>query len=286
MHNIYHFFRSLVDIRPAFLNESKMVKWVSGSCVSSYFSRTGFPTMALRLKPCAIPTGGELIGLMESKTYCVPSFKSHIPAGALSIESLGHKKTSAIARQMRSNGEDWRWLPVREVYYLIRGRRFSSTIVCLVHGSFFETVNCEQMVRKTLDRVLVDYGDQDKQRFTPAALDSLARMLSREIFSDRLRKVANTTVEFKLRIRAEVAHEVDILDWAYYPEIKNDSINLVIPYRSEDDFRCAWQYLKRALGEEWAKGQKHIIQHPFNGKFFVLSFALKDRPYRWKMPRL
>lgn len=285
MYNIYQFFRSLVDVRPAFLNESKMVKWVSGSCVSSYFSRTGFPTMALRLKPCAIPTGGELIGLMESKTYCVPPFKSHIPAGALSIESLGHKKSSAIARQMRTNGEDWRWLPVREVYYLIRGRRFSSTLVCLVHGSFFETVNCAQVVRKTLDRVMADYGGQHKQRFAPAALDSLARMLSQEIFSNRRRKIAETTVELKLSIRAEVAHEVDILSPAYYPEIKDNTINLVIPYRSKDDFRGAWQYLRSALGEEWANGQKQIIQHPFNGKFFVLSFALKERPHRWKMPQ-
>lgn len=285
MYNIYHFFRSLVDIRPAFLNESKMVKWVCGSHVSSYFSRSGFPTMALRLKPRAIPTGGELISVMESKTYSVPPFKSHIPAGAVSIESLGHKKSCAVTRQMRTNGEDWRWLPVREVYYLIRGRRFSSTLVCLVHGSFFETVNCKQVVRKTLDRVMADYGDQDKQRFTPAALDSLARMLSQEIFSNRRRKIAETTVEFKLSIRAEVAHEVDILSPAYYPEIKDNTINLVIPYRSKDDFRGAWHYLKTALGEEWGKGQKHIIQHPFNRKFFVLSFALKDRPLRWKMPQ-
>ena len=285
MYNIYHFFRSLVDIRPAFLNESKMVKWVCGSHVSSYFSRSRFPTMALRLKPRAIPTGGELISVMESKTYSVPPFKSHIPAGAVSIESLGHKKSCAVTRQMRTNGEDWRWLPVREVYYLIRGRRFSSTLVCLVHGSFFETVSCKQVVRKTLDRVLADYGDQDKQRFTPAALDSLARMLSQEIFSNRRRKIAETTVEFKLSIRAEVEHEVDILSPAYYPEIKDNTINLVIPYRSKDDFRGAWHYLKTALREEWGKGQKHIIQHPYRGKFFVLSFALKDRPYRWTMPR-
>ncbi len=285
MYNIYQFFTSLVDIRPSLLRDSKMVESGYGSSVSSFYSKTGFPTMALRLKPHAYPTGGEIISIMESKTYCVPPFRSHIPTGALSIESLGHKKTRAIARQMRSNGEDWRWLPVREVYYLIRGRRFSSTLVCLVHGSFFETVNCEQVVRKALGRVLADYDDQEKQRFTPAALDSLARMLSQEIFSNRLRKIANTTVDFKLSIRAEVAHEVDILSPAYYPEIKDDTINLVIPYRSKDDFRVAWRYLKTALGEEWKMGKKRIIQHPFNGKFFILSFALKDRPHRWKKPQ-
>ncbi|MCY4537711.1 MAG: hypothetical protein OXE52_05710 [Chloroflexi bacterium] len=274
MYNIYHFFAFLINVRKLMLNKSKMTKWNYSQRSLSYFSTTGFPTMALRLNPRGNPPGGELIGFMESKTYVVPPFKSHIPAGALSIASLGHKKASAVDRQMRSNGEDWRWLPMRDVYYLIRGRRFGHTLVCLVHGSFFETVTCEQTVRKALDQVLADYGDNEKQRFTPVALDSMSRMLSREISSNRLRQIANTTVDFRLNIRVEVAHEVNILDWAYYPEIKNDSINLVIPYRSKDDFRVAWHYLKTVLAEEWTAGKKHIVQHPFNGKFFVLSYDL------------
>ena len=275
MYNIYHFFASLVSLRRFLLHASRMAKWYIPSRDISYFGTTGFPTLALPSNPRGQPAGGELVGYMESKTYVVPPFKSHIPTGSISIDSLGYKKARAIDRRLRANGENWRWLPVRDVYYLIRGRRAGRTKVCLVHGSFFESVTCEQVVRKALDRVVTDCASHEELRFSPAAIDSLSRLLSREIFSDRRRQVANTTVDFRLGVRAEVAYEQNILDSAYYPAIPNDSLNLVIPYRSSDDFRVVWRYLKTMLTEEeWTMGDKQMIQHPFNGKFFVLSYAL------------
>lgn len=40
-------------------------------------------------------------------------------------------------------------------------------------------------------------------------------------------------------------------------------------------FRQRRRYLKSVLTtEEWAVGRKQVIHHPFNGDFYVLSYAL------------
>ena len=83
------------------------------------------------------------------------------------------------------------------------------------------------------------------------------------------------SVQLRFEITAEVTEEANILNSETYPAIRDDTISFVIPYRLDEDFRERRRHLKRALAKsEWAVGRKLVINHPLNGDFFVLSFAL------------
>ncbi|MDR1493536.1 MAG: hypothetical protein LBT05_12560 [Planctomycetaceae bacterium] len=51
-------------------------------------------------------------------------------------------------------GYDVDLLPVRQVYYLIRGRKKDKIKVILVHGSFFETVKSNMLISQSFEQVL------------------------------------------------------------------------------------------------------------------------------------
>lgn len=275
MSTIYNFFAFLLLVRKTMPTVSKLVNCYYPGELVSYSGKTAFPSLALRMNPSGDPLGGELIGIMESKSNSVPSFKSHLPSGAMSINALGHRKATVIARAIRSSGEDARSLQVRDVYYLIRGRLRGYTKVCLLHGSFFETVKAEQLVREALDQAMADSLDEEGQVFSAKYLNLYSRILAQEFFSDRLRQVENVKIEFRVKVTAEVAKKANIFNSFYYPEIKDDTINLVIPRHSAADIAQRKRHLRQALSRaELSGGEETIITHPFNGDFYALSYAL------------
>ena len=73
----------------------------------------------------------------------------------------------------------------------------------------------------------------------------------------------------------EVKKEGNILSSKSYPVIKDNTINLVIPSRSDEDIALRMRHLRQALSKsELAGGDEFIIHHPFNGDFYVLSYSL------------
>jgi hypothetical protein len=83
-------------------------------------------------------TGGELIELKDSNSYAVASFNSTIPSRSKRIADIITGKQSVILKQMEKAGDDAFSLPVREVFYLVRGHKQGNRKVCLVYGSFLK----------------------------------------------------------------------------------------------------------------------------------------------------
>ncbi len=275
MYTIYHFFAYLLHRRRGFHYVRKFVDYQFDERPLSYKGNAEFPTLALRMNPGGDPPGGELIGLKPSRSYSIPTFRSHIPAGLMSISSLRHDKANEIFKSMKAAGEEAESMPIREVYYLILGKRLCYTKVCLVHGSFFETVKAEQVVRLALVQALSDCMDEDKRTINAELMDLLTSVMAKEVFSHQLRHVKNASVAFRLEVDTDVIKKANILDPDYFPGIRDDTISIVVPYRIDEDFRERRRHLKSALTkEEWTAGRKMVMKHPMNGKFFVLSYAL------------
>ncbi len=275
MYSIYHFFAYLVHVRGRFQFVPNLTRYPFPSEPMSYQGKGNFPSLALRINPSGDPPGGELIGLKNSRSYSIPPFHSHIPSGEMSINSLGHDKAKEIYKSVKAAGEDAEAMPIREVYYLIRGKRLCYTKVCLVHGSFFETVDAEQVVRLALGEVLADCLNEDEPPISSDLMDVLSRVMAQEVSSQQFRNVENASVAFRLEVTADVIKKANILNSDYFPAIRDDTVSFVIPYRLEQDFRERRRHLKSVLTEEeWIAGRKMIIEHPLNGKFFVLSYAL------------
>lgn len=149
MYSIYHFFKSLVINKSDFLRVNKLKDFSYDSSLISCKNKGIFPDMAIKInKVNDIFTGGELIELKDSKSYNVSSFNSTIPAGKKKITEIISGEKSRIKQQMEEAGNDIYSLPVREVFYLVRGRKKDYVKTCLVHGSFFQTVEVEELIKQ------------------------------------------------------------------------------------------------------------------------------------------
>ena len=277
MYSIYHFFADLCRNRNRLEWVPKLEDFPFDRELLSYRGRGKFPDLAIRVNPGGDPTGGELIEVKDSKTYTVPSFNSTIPTGRKSIESLTSGIRSVIREQMEAAGDEVNSVPWREVYYLLRGKdkKTGNTKICLVHGSFFETVKVEQLIQQAFGQVLDERLEEEDQAISSELHELMLRIFSRQDSFSKVRHVENASVKLRFRIMTEVKKEGNILNSRSYPDIRDKTLNFVIPYHSSDDIAWRQKHLHSALSRsELATGVESDISHPFNGDFYVLSFAL------------
>ena len=278
MYSIYHFFAHLYRNRQILAFVSKLDDFPWDRELFSYEGNGKFPDFAIRVNPGGDPPGGELIEVKASKAYKVSSFNSTIPTGRKSIEELTSGNQNIIREQMEAADDDIHSLPWREVYYLLRGKqkRTENTKICLVHGSFFETVKVEQLIREAFGKVLEERLKEEELEISPQIHQLLLRIFSRQESFSKVRNVKNASVSLRFRVMTEVRKQGNILSSRSYPEIKDDTINLVIPHHSDDDRAERLRHLRQALSKsEMAEGEQFFITHPFNGRFYVFSFPLK-----------
>jgi hypothetical protein len=233
-----------------------------------------FPDLAIKLnkKPLTF-TGGELIELKDSKSYGVASFNSTVPTGKKNIRKIISSERGKISLQMQSAGDDIYSLEERDVYYLIRGRKKDHQKICLVHGNFFETISVEELISKSFAQVL-------DERLTNTDISQDVKETLGTIFSEQAnfskgRSVEHASVKLRFRVLTEVKPEGNILNSKMYPDILDDTINLIVPYHTDEDRMDVVAKLNLVVGERGMKQIKVLsIKHPFNGWFIVFQVNL------------
>ena len=76
-------------------------------------------------------------------------------------------------------------LPERDVYYLLRGKCNGKIKVCLVHGSFFETVNVEENIRQSFDQAIDEAARENEWDFSPELREKLLAVIARQKYFNR-----------------------------------------------------------------------------------------------------
>ncbi len=153
--SIYHFFADLCGKKGEFIAQNPLDTFPFSEDMLSCVNDGLFPDLAIKLNHNdSIFSGGELIELKDSKSYSVASFNSTIPTGEKDIHELIEGTENIIRTQMQEAGDDILSLPIRQVFYLTRGRRRSNVKVCLVHGKFFETVPVSTLISESFGQAL------------------------------------------------------------------------------------------------------------------------------------
>ena len=276
MYSIYHFFSSLVEQKGKFKTIKKLDKFPFDKKLLSCRNDGVFPDMAIRLnKDRKIFTGGELIELKDSDSYSVSSFNSTIPSRSKKIEEIITGENSIIRQQMEKAGNDILSLPVRDVYYLVRGRKKQKTKVCLVYGSFFETISIENLISQSFSQVLDEHLKESGTRISDESKKILISIFSHQQNFSKIRNVEKASVRLKVWITAEVKDEGNILNTMKYPEIKDDTLNFILRCQDDEGEKEVRRKLNLVFNEAELK-QFNIfkIKHHFNGYFLVLQTNL------------
>ena len=278
MVSIYQFFYSLVHHRKEFLRIEKLEDFPFDRNLLSCRNKGVFPDLVLRVsREGGQISGGEMIELKDNKTYSISSFNSTIPSAKKSLSALISSENSKIIKQMRESGEDPFELPERDVYYLIRGRRKESPHlkVCLVHGHFFETVKIEELIKQAFSQVLSEgLSSTDNIPLSEETIEKILSILSRQEYFRKVRDVEQSSVKLRFRIMTEAKAEANILDSERYPQVKDDTLNLIVPFTNVIEKEQTIAKVQGVFGEEFNQLSQTVIKHPFNGNFLLFQIEL------------
>ncbi len=273
MYNIYHFFATLIEERAQLQGATQLLDYPFASAPLSYHSRCGFPSLILRMHARAYEPGGEWVAILDSNTYNVPAFQSHIPVNAMSIDMLGHAKATSVRKSMLAAGEVPHWIRMREVYYLLRGRNRGNTKICLVHGSFFQSMKPRAVLQEALSQALE--GHLEELSLSQDQISLLERICAEAILTDQSWKVDRMTVEFNLGIQTPENHGLNILSSFHFRAIQDNTLNFIFPNYPADFHAHRRSSLRDALpSQAYREGKQLSITHPRKGDYFVFSYSL------------
>lgn len=273
MNSIYHLFKNLVDNKHYFLQVKKLEDFPYDSGLFSCRNRGSFPDMAIRINiKDKIFTGGELIELKDSNSYTVSSFNSTIPTGKKEITKIVTGESSNIKLQMEESGDDIYSLPVRDVFYLVRGKNKGNTKVCLVHGSFFETIQVDELIAQSFSQVLEERLKESGEHFSDEMKNRLLSILSEQQSFSKVRNVEKASVKLRFWIMAEVKAEGNILNSKKYPEIRDNTLNFALPCHNDEEEKMIRYKAGLVFANKELNGLNFFkIKHHFNGYFLIMQ---------------
>lgn len=166
-------------------------------------------------------------------------------------------------------------LPVRDVFYLVRGKKKQQMKVCLVYGSFFETISAESLIGQSFQQVLEECLRETGKEISAELKQTLVSILSQQQNFSKVRNVEKSSVKLRFRIMTEVKAEGNILNSKKYPEIKDDTLNFLPPCHDDEQE----QNTRKKLDEVFSKIELDNfdifkIKHHLNGYFLVLQTKL------------
>jgi len=273
MYSIFHFWQNLFENKQKFKKVSKLAKFPFPGKMLSCVNEGVFPDLAIKINKQGHLSGGELVELKDSRVYNISSFNSTIPTGKKNIRKIIASESGIIFKQMQEAGDDVFSLEMRDVYYLVRGRKSRHQKICLIHGSFFETIPAENLVGETFSQVV------DEELNVPEINEDIKRIikgaLSRQDIFSRVRNVDKASVSMRFRVLVEVKPDANILSPKQYPEILDDTLNLICPFHSEDEKEELISNVASVVGlEQLEKLNVFPIKHPLNGWFLVFQTRL------------
>lgn len=276
MYSIYHFFRHLILQKFYFNQIAKLEEFPFDEQLLSCKNIGQFPDLAIRLNGID-PTfkGGELVELKDSKTYSIASFNSTIPSGKKEISQIIKNENSNIKKQMEAAGDDILSLPIRDVYYLLRGFYKNNLKIVLIHGSFFETISIDNLISQSFQLVLEERLKAENLVIEEKIKNILLNVFSQQESFSKVRNVEKASVKLRFRVMTEVKTESNILNTKKYPDIIENTINLVIPCHAiEEEKIIINKFNKVFLEKETLSFKVFKIKHILNGYFIVFQQML------------
>lgn len=229
-----------------------------------------FPDLAIKINvDDDIFTGGELVDFKGSQTFTIASFNSTIPTGQKAICDI-IDESKMIKEQMEKAGNNIDSVPIRDVYYLISGKKNNDMKIILVHGVFFETIPVRDLIRKSFEEIV----KEAKTDMTNDEISKLSVLFSKQKLFSKTRHIDQASVKIRFRIMTEAETDANLLNSKLYPEIKTNTINLCIPYKSQKELNEIIYKFDHVFEAKFAKIT--LVHKVNNAKFILFQKRLEN----------
>jgi hypothetical protein len=280
-YSIYHFFADLCQRSNELTDASPLDSFPFDERMLSCVNKGKFPDLAIRLNHDDGPfSGGELIELKDSsKSYSVASFNSTIPMGVKDIRKLISGSENVIRTQMQEAGNNILSVPIRQVFYLVRGKKSPDIKICLSHGKFFETVPVSTLISEAFGQALEERLAELKLELSEPMKKALLDIFSEQETFSRTRSIDNASVQIRFRIMTQVEKRANLLNSKQYPQIGDNTLNFAVPCHDEGEKELHIQRMQTAfcqmnLSHLYSQMDVFLLQHHFNGNFLIFQTNL------------
>ena len=279
-YSIYHFFADLCQRSDELSYASPLDSFSFDERMLSCVNKGKFPDLAIKLNhDDGLFSGGELIELKDNKSYSVASFNSTIPTGEKDIRKLVGGTANVIRTQMQEAGNDILSLRVRQVFYLVRGKKSPNIKICLSHGRFFETIPVSTLISEAFGQALEERLNELNQPLSDTMRRVLLDIFSEQETFSRTRSVESASVRLRFRIMTEVKAGANPLNSKQYPEIGDNTLNFAVPCHDETEkkshiHRMQTAFLQMNLSHLYSQMDVFLLQHHYNGNFLIFQTNL------------
>ena len=264
--SIYHFFKFLVEKKDELKTIDNIEDVDFGDSFVSSRTRGLFPDLVIKINTeDDLFEGGELVEFKGSNNYSIASFNSTIPTGTKIISDI--TQSPSIRNQMIKAGNNLESLPCRAVYYLISGKHNDEQKIVLVHGSFFETIPVKKLICDAFSQIM-------KEADPNISVDKLKELselsIEQNLFS-QVRNIDGSSVKIRFRIMTEAESKANLLNSEQYPQIKPNTINLCIPFDSDDAKERIIERFRRIFN--YQEFVQFDLKHMVDGSQYVVFQA-------------
>ncbi|HLM00785.1 MAG TPA: hypothetical protein VK400_06995 [Pyrinomonadaceae bacterium] len=272
--SIYHFFKHLVENKNLLEASDKLENFPFDTNLLSFRRKGKFPDLGIKIcKDDKLFEGGELVEVKDSKTFTIASFNSTFPTGEKELKNIITLESDAH-KQMLSVGEDLEDLPIRQVYYLIRGKSQANCKVVLIHGSFFEVNNVDDLIAKSFVKVLEEVLERNRFELSGEIEKLMEVFTPKQGDFSKTRQIENYPISTRFRIMIEAAPDGNLLNSAKYEQIRNNTISFILPLKNNKDIKKIKQKMARIFGNSFNNFDTFILKHSYNGIFGVFQQAI------------
>ncbi len=280
-YSIYHFFADLCQKSDELTWASPLDSFPFDERMLSCVNKGKFPDLAIKLNhDDGLFSGGELIELKDSsKSYSVASFNSTIPTGEKEIRKLIIGTANVIRTQMQEAGNDILSLPIRQVFYLVRGKKTPDIKICLSHGKFFETIPVSTLIPEAFGQALEERLAELELELSEPMKQALLDIFSEQETFSRTRSIENASVRLRFRIMTQAERGANLLNPNQYPQIGDNTMNFAVPCHDEAEKESHIHRMQTAFRQMdalhlYSQMGVFLLQHHYNGNFLIFQTNL------------
>lgn len=277
--SIYHLFVYLYLDRNELVSANPINTFPFDEKMLSCTTKDELPSLAItRNDGDTLFGGGELVVLKDSESYSVISFDSMVPKGEMDVRNVTEWTESVCPTQVYEEGNEASSFHVRQVFYLIRGRKKSNVKVCLSHGKFFETVPVSTLISESVGHVLEKQLNESGESST-SIKETLATLFSEPQTFNRARTTEGASVNISFQISAEVKAGANLLNPNQYPQIGDNTLNFAVPCHDEAEKELHIHRMQTAFRQMdalhlYSQMGVFLLQHHYNGNFLIFQTNL------------
>lgn len=271
------------DLKRPSVNNKEFKEWIKILGIREkllYSKSEQFPDFLFKVRKYKEKLiSGSLLELKDSKGGNIASFNSTLPTKCKNLEeidtinntNLVSKITSIMDRNYAKIAKYYVYQ--RRSFYLIRTNKNKSNVkISIVDGAFFETIPKDNLIYQIFMNILKEHSERKEVKIPPKTFKQIKRVFSHVTDQTIIAKSQNidrASVRPRLRIMAEVHSEGNPHNGNFYPEISEQSLNLILKVSD-----CEKEEVAKIIHKKIREVKTFAIKHKRNGEHIVFQFKL------------